>query len=323
MRKNILAIRHPRAAWIAGAAVVVLTLALAAPSGASKHKKHHGSRHAVQFEAEGAFLGITMQELTDELREGLNSKVEGGVLVSSVIEGSAAEAAGIKEGDIITEFGGKKVESPEALRKMIADQEVGDKIKVKVVREGKSQNVDVALGDLADAPMAFFHGRDGLRMMPPREEMKAMIANLRPRRLGVQAHELDEDLSSYFGVGAGEGVLVLGVEEETTAANAGIKAGDVIVGIGDDKVGSIGDIREAMSEVEKGDKIAITVVRKNKRVKLDGEIADAKTVWMNRLPHEWRRHGPVRGFGSGDEMRKELDELRKEVDELKKELDKS
>jgi S1-C subfamily serine protease len=321
MRDNILIGRNHSGAWTVGAAMVALVLAVAIPSGARADRGHHGSRHAVQFEAEGAFLGITMQELTDELREGLNSKVKGGVLVSSVIEGSAAEKAGIEEGDIITEFDGKKIESPESLRQMIAKKDVGDEVKVKLFREGKSKSVDVALGDLADAPMAFLRGRDHFRMPPP-DEMRAMIANLRPRRLGVQVHELDDkDLSSYFGVEPGEGVLVLGVEDETTAANAGIKSGDVIVGIDDKKVGSIEDIRDAMSDFEKGDKVAITVVRKDKRVKLDGEVADAKNVFMERMP-DWHPRQMMRGFDT-DQLRKELDELRKEVDQLKQQIDKS
>lgn len=324
MGTNTLAMRRPWvAAWTVGAAILTMAVVLVAAAGAHPHK-----RHMIRIESEGAFLGVTMQELTEELRKGLNSKAKNGVLVSSVVEGSAAERAGIEEGDIIVEFDGNKVESPDALRELIAEKEVKDEVSVKFVREGKSKTIDLTLGDWADhSPMAIFGDADRFEIALPRgEQFSSMIAHLRPRQLGVRAHEMDADLSSYFGVDEGEGVLVLGVEGETTAEQAGIKAGDVIVALEDKKVETIGDIREAMSALEKGDELNITVVRKNKRVKLKGEVQDAKNVWIDQFPREMRRHG--RGMhklylGVEDDLREQMKELRKELDELKKEFNKS
>jgi S1-C subfamily serine protease len=327
MKAKALALTRTRG--LAVAAMAAAILALVAVSIAA-HPGRHRDRQVIRIESQGAMLGITMQELTDELREGLDIKADGGVLVSSVIEGSAAEKAGIEEGDIIVEFDGKEVDSPEDLRKMIGDREVGDEVKVKLVRDGKSKTFDVALGDWEDHPdIALFNNGERFSIALPDfdDDVRGMIASLNTRPLGIRAHEMDDDLSDYFGVKEDEGVLVLDVVKESTAEGLGVKSGDVVVAIGDDKVKNIHDIREAMDDKETGDDINVTVLRKKKKVELKGKVAEDANVWVQRFPREWREHyGPrVRGYMNDmqRDLREEVDELRREVEELKKELDKS
>jgi S1-C subfamily serine protease len=274
-----------------------------------------------------AFLGVLMQELSDEVLEGLDTTVKRGVLVTEVVEDSPAEKAGIEEGDIIVEFMGKKVDSPDELRDLVAEQEIGDEVKVKVMRGKRTETLKVALGDWADQPEFAWSGPDHFEFLAPHwDAAKNYISAVWPRGLGVQVSEVNEDLGSYFGVGEGEGVLVLDVHDESTAEALGVKAGDVIVEVEGEEVHSAKDIRGSLSELDEGDEVNVTVVRKKKRVELKGELKEGSNArWHYRL----KNHAPrmesftIPHIEVDDDVRKELDELRKEIDELKKELKKS
>ncbi|MDH3216512.1 MAG: PDZ domain-containing protein [Candidatus Krumholzibacteria bacterium] len=291
----------------------------------------HGDRrvkieHRMQGK-EGAFLGVKMQQLNDDLREGLGASVKHGVVVSEVIDGSPAQKAGIKEGDIIVEFAGEKVESPDELQRLVAEAEIGDEVKIKLIRDKKSKTYEVSLGDWADNPTMVWMGPDDFEVMvPDGDDVQALLGRLQPRRLGVRVSDVNKDLGSYFGVKEGQGVLVLEVEGQTTAEDMGVKAGDVIVRIEGEEVRSVSDIHETMSELDAGDEVNVTVVRKKKDVKLKGEVKDSADTWL----HSLRGHAPrMRSFSvpemhfDRDDLREELDELRKEIEELKKELKKS
>ncbi len=278
-------------------------------------------------EKKGAFLGVVMQELSDEILEGLNTSAKRGVLVSEVVEDSPADKAGIEEGDIIIEFGGKRVESPEKLRDLVAKREIGDEVKIKVVRGKRTKSVRVALGDWADQPDLAFGDIEHFEFLQPHLG-KAMnyISSVWPKTLGVQVSAVNEDLGSYFGVDEGEGVLVLDVHDESTAEALGVKAGDVIVEVEGNEIHSAKDVRESLSELEEGDKVNVTVVRKKRKVELEGELKEGSQA---RWHYKFKGHKPhTRSFRIphieyDDDLRKDVDELRKEIEELKKELKKS
>jgi serine protease Do len=98
------------------------------------------------------WLGVTIQQITSELAQQFNLGEEYGALVGDVIELSPAEKAGIMRGDVIIEFDGKQVEDPFTLRNTVANTPPGTKVKVKVIREGKTKTVTVEIGELqADA----------------------------------------------------------------------------------------------------------------------------------------------------------------------------
>lgn len=287
--------------------------------------KDHREKRVVVEKApgQGAFLGIMMQELDEGVREGLDTTAKRGVIVTEVIDESPAAQAGIQDGDVIVEFEGKKVDSPEELRKLIADQGVGEKVSVKLVRGKESKTVELTLGDWADQPaMAWMQDNDDDAMAPWHALRHYATAMVWPGRLGVRISELNEDLGSYFGVKAGEGVLVLDIEEKSTAEAVGLKAGDVIVKVKGTEVKSARDIREGLEDADPGDEIAVTVVRNKKTVELKGEMKEGEGVM-------WRGDAPgmrslfIPGDSDNDDLRRELDELRKEIDELKKELKKS
>ena len=309
-------------ASIVGALLVSCLVVQGAVAGGSRHKD---KKTIIEMSGQhGAFLGILMQELTDEVLQGLNTDTRRGVLVTEVIDDSPADKAGIEEGDIIVELMGKRVSSPDELRERIAGRDVGDEIKVKLMRGKRSKTMKVTLGDWADQPaMAWIEPDD---LYGHWDKAMNYVSNLWPRRLGVRVSKINDDLGAYFGVKEGEGVLVLGVEDDSTAEELGVKAGDVIVEVEGEEIHSAGDIRESLSELDKGDEVNVKILRKKKNVELKAELKESShTTWF----YNFRDHAPrVRAFtvpeaDYGDELRKELEELRKEFEELKKELKKS
>ena len=303
------------AVFIFGVAGVPTSGVSPAFAGKKKHKKHSKMRQIIH--RSGAFLGVNMQELTDESRKGLDIKVKNGVLIT-VIEDSPADKAGIEDGDVIVKFGRKKVTSPEQLIELVQDADVGDEVKIELYRDDESMKVEVTLGDWADRSTLSFVVPDDFEFVP------SFVSSLRPFRLGVRVSELDEDLAPYFGVEEGEGLLVLGVSDESAAEGAGVKAGDVIVEIEGSEIRSVGDIHEAMSEMDAGDEFEITVVRKKKNVKLDGKMTEhSRAFFGDRVFSRNGRAPHVQMFRGNDDLRKEMKELREELEQLKKEVKKS
>ncbi len=275
------------------------------------------------------FLGVTMQELDEGLRKGLDVKVRAGVLVAEVVDGSPAQEAGIESGDIIVEFKGRKVESPSGLRGMVEKSEVGDTAKVKVIRDNKARTITVTLG-------AHSEGDSWSVVAPDRFEWfgggKGGLADVFGRgRLGVRVTELNDDLGAYFGVKEGEGVLVLEVTEGSVGEKMGIKAGDVIVKVDGEKVGSTADLKEAVGDVELGEAFDVVLVRSKADVTLRGEMdEEAVKAYTKVLPRKFDVRVPkfeLRGVPEVEmpemkSLKKEMENLKKELEGLKQELKK-
>jgi predicted metalloprotease with PDZ domain len=143
-------------------------------------------------------------------------------------------------------------------------------------------------------------------------------------RLGVKVADLNEGLAPYFGVEAGGGVLVLDVVEESAARKMGIEAGDVIVTVQGEKIGSTEDLTEAVAEFETGEKMDIGVVRTKKELTLHGEAGE------NLADHYIKafRFAPDKHLSKAEKFDArgipdvEMEKIRKEMDDVKRELEK-
>lgn len=242
---------------------------------------------------ERGFLGVSLQRLGDGEREKLG--VTHGVLVLAVDKESGAAKAGIQKDDVIQSANGEKIRDPQSLAEVVRELAPGSAMKIGLWRDGKAQEVKAVLGKVERPKRLAWHGAP----LPKLIRSGAY--------LGINLLELDDDLAAYFGVKAGEGVLITGVEKDTPAAKAGLKAGDVIVQMADKPIKASVDIHEALAALKKGDTISISVMRHGKKETLKAE------------PDHERRHRIVRFF-SGDKdigiEHLELPELNIEIPDI-------
>jgi serine protease Do len=262
-------------------------------------------------------MGVYMQELTRDIREGLGLDVKRGVLVSGIEDDSPAAKAGFEDGDVIIEFNGAGVDGPDDLRDMVMDLSPGDEVPVVVFRDGERKTLTVVLGEREEGwSWGDRHGDFGRQFKVfSGDGPHAMHALFGGPRLGVQVSELNDDLASYFDTEADEGVLVLDIVDDSIAEKCGVKPGDVIRKVGDEPVASVDDLRDALARYDEGDEFQVTVLRKGKEKTLDAVMDDqsVKTFWSGDSPH-------LRLKVDRDEIDRALDELRDEIKQLKKQI---
>ena len=167
------------------------------------------------------FLGITLEPVSDAVRSALAMEEGRGVLVGTVVEGSAAEEAGMASGDVILSMDRRPVRGPRELIRTVAAHAPGDRLDLEVWRQGRVLRLGVHL-------MRRPEGRPG-GSEPPRKTRAAD-----GDRLGITAVGLTDQLADYF-VAPG-GVLITSISPGSAAEVAGLLAGDVIVAVGDSEI---------------------------------------------------------------------------------------
>ena len=262
-----------------------------------------------------------MQELTKDVRNGLGLKIKSGVLVSDVMDDSPAEEAGLRDGDVIIEFDGKKVRSPRDLKRLVLRADGGDEVAVKIVRGNKKKTLHITVGEEPES---------GSFTLDLPEDLSGFTGGLLSffnpaRRLGVRVTDLNKDLGGYFDVGEWEGVLVLDVEDDSPAAQGGVKPGDVIVELNGEKIRSVDQLKDEVGDLEDDENVDLKVIRRGKGKKLSVKIEEDEGAWSLR---SWKHRRPfgVRVYISDrdrESLRREIRELRKEVEKLKRKIEKS
>ncbi|MFZ5877146.1 MAG: DegQ family serine endoprotease [Nitrospirota bacterium] len=195
------------------------------------------------------WLGVTIQEVSPELAKQFGLKEARGALVSDILEGSPADKAGIKRGDVVVEIDRKAVENASQLRNLVAALQVGAKAQVKVIRDKKEKSFDVVIGeqpkDLA--------GKSG----EPSEEG----AGEGPLA-GIGVHDLSPDFAKRFGLPEDEeGVVVTRVEPGSVAEDAGVERGDLIVEINREPVRTTREFNRIAREIAKDESVLLLVNR--------------------------------------------------------------
>lgn len=241
------------------------------------------------------FLGIHPEEITRENmgRYGLSGEPRG-VGVRSVVKGSPAERAGLKEGDVIVRFDGEAVTSLRKLNRLIDEAAAGHTARVRILRGGSEQEVSATLARQQGFMPAFgsfqmpSFDTDAARRMAEElkkrgedwqlkgDEYRKRLEELQranpggayslvfgnSRRIGVSTTQLGKQLADYFGVSSG--VLVNSVESGSPADKAGIRAGDVITEADGTKIDEATDLSAAINRREEGE-VTLTVVRERKQ----------------------------------------------------------
>jgi len=206
------------------------------------------------------WLGVSIQNVTDEIADSLGMKKAAGALVLGISKGSPADKAGILVGDIITKFDGKEVKEMRFLPRLVAETDIGKVAEIEVLRKGSVKTLKITLGKLQEQEEA---NKDGDDNTGGNSENSSIV-------LGMSLNDITPELRSRYRLADDvPGVLVSKIAPTSQAARRGVKAGDVIVGIGDTAVESSKDVAPAIAELRKsGRKFALLRIIRGKNTTL-------------------------------------------------------
>jgi predicted metalloprotease with PDZ domain len=264
----------------------------------------------VETDAPG-YLGVRIESM--DRKDKQESGTPFGVRIAAVEKDSPAQKAGMLEKDIIQTYGGEKIRKPADLIRRVRATSPDSTVSVGLVR-GKAKVL--AAVKIVKVPKI-------------EREHKVIMREIGMRpRLGVRIHGLNDDLSGYFGVPADEGVLILEVDGDGPAMKAGLKAGDVIVRIGKEKVYETEDVTDILKGFKTGDKAEVAVMRKGRESLFQVALEEFSPKnfpfgWESRDPVDIRifKHGNGELMRIGEEPAVREEILRENLDEARESLE--
>ena len=188
------------------------------------------------------WLGVYIQNITPEIAAAMKLKTTNGVIVSQVLKDSPAEKAGLQQEDVIQSMNGQPLANSVELSTRIASDSPGSDVVLGILRNGKMLDVTVTLGKLNPKAQELAQG------VTTYEDLGLEVANIVPEL--VQKYHLSQDQT---------GVVVTAVEQNSIAAEIGIREGDVITKVEEVEVGSSPELQEQVSRFRPGDKIKVTL----------------------------------------------------------------
>lgn len=192
------------------------------------------------------WLGIQLQEVTTEIAAALSLKEQGGVLVAEVLDGTPAKKAGLESGDVILRLSDDTVANPNELSRRVASLSPGDKVRLRVLRDGKERNLTVTLGRRDEAEEAVD------------EEPSTDNDDSLSSEVGVRVSELDDSLRQRYRVPDDvEGVVVTAVRPGSPAQSAGLRPGVVILQVDGEDISTGDDLRAKVDNAKESNKDAL------------------------------------------------------------------
>jgi serine protease Do len=189
------------------------------------------------------WVGIGLQNLTPELMKGLNVREKEGALISQVYEGSPAEKAGLKVGDIIVQIDGKKIKDSQDVVREVLKRQVDQKIRFEVIRDGNRVEVSVTTTQMPSTPAE-------RKPAGPGKEW-----------FGLRVSTVTPDIAKQLGLAKAEGVVIEGVQMGSGAQDAGLRKGDVILEVNRQRIKDENDYRNAMEKITPGQGVLFLVSR--------------------------------------------------------------
>ncbi|MEO8997743.1 MAG: PDZ domain-containing protein, partial [Rhodanobacter sp.] len=193
-------------------------------------------------------LGVTMQTVSDDIVKAFKLDNGAGAAVVDVSPDSGAGRAGIQAGDIILSYNGQVLQQAADLPPLVGMTKPGSTVPVEILRSGKKQTLDVTISEASRDRNAV----NNQIIMPPSKSGSAA--------LGMTVQSLDNDTRKQLGLKSGQGV-VIGDITGPEAAQAGLQAGDVILMVNQQKVGSMAEFQAATREVKPGSTVLLLVRR--------------------------------------------------------------
>jgi serine protease Do len=212
-------------------------------------------------ETRRGWLGVRIQQVTDDIAESLNIKPARGALVAGIADDGPAKPAGIEPGDVIVKFDGKDIIKMGDLPRIVADTPVGKDVEVVVIRKGKEEIRKVKLGRLEDGE------KKELAAVKP--DAPAEPKSVVKRTLGLDLANLDDALRARYKIkDSVKGVVITGVDPGSNAAEKRLSAGDVIVEVAQEAVQNTDELQRRVDKLKaEGRRSALFLV-----ANADGEV---------------------------------------------------
>jgi serine protease Do len=214
----------------------------------------------------GNYLGIVTTEVTRENMGRYSMREPRGVVITRVAEDSPASRAGLKAGDVILRFDNEPVTTHNKLQRLISEAAPEQTVRLGISRNGSEQEVSVTVGRRKNSFQNIFEAypsqgtEEARRALDQMRQNQGTMSFFAGRRIGINTTPLTKQLAEYFGVTAGHGLLITSVVENSPAARAGLKAGDVIIDADGEKVESSGDLSRAINRKNEGT-VTLKIVR--------------------------------------------------------------
>ena len=236
--------------------VIGINTAISSPSGASagvgfaipiNMARHVMESLIAQGKVSRGYLALVPQDLNEDLAKAMGVPDEDGALVGDVMAGGPSDKAGIKRGDIITEFDGHKVKDSTDLRKRVAETAPDSRVDVKVVRDGHPQTLHVKLEERPEQDSA-----QRPATAPQKQELE--------KGFGLGLQELTPDVAHQLGYEQEKGALVANVAPGSPADEAGLRRGDLIQEVDHHRVDDVAASVRAM-KADRNDSVLLLVRR--------------------------------------------------------------
>ncbi len=212
-----------------------------------------------------AWLGVVTRSVDYDIAEAFDLDVKYGVIVNEVVDDSPAAEVGLQVDDVIIALDEHEITDYDDLVDWLSEYEPGETVTLGVIRNGEKLDLQVELaerprgGKLRKAARFFDFGK------------RNSYCSRMPY-IGVHVTDLTRQLGEFFGIEHGRGALISEIEEDSPAAEAGLRAGDVIVGIDSDRIRDAEDVVEYISETEPGDRITVALIREKAELTLEIEV---------------------------------------------------
>lgn len=203
-------------------------------------------------------LGVNIQDMNEALSKSFGRKDSEGALVSQVVEGSPAEKAGIKAGDIILKFNDNVVKGAAHLKNLVGKEKPGASANMSVYRDNKTLEIPVKIAERTQKALASSGATDS-----PGETSND---------LGIQIEKVPASVSSKMGLKDGEGLLVKDIASDGAGAKIGLRAGDVILEIDGTAVSGMDEFKKAVSTAKKNKVIRLMIQRGSAKIFLAGTL---------------------------------------------------
>lgn len=193
-----------------------------------------------------AWLGVSIQELNQDLSESLGIDDIEGILIADVVEDSPAETAKLQAGDVIIKVNDDKVNNPSELQINISSRSPGENVKLTIVRDKKTKTISVKLDEL-----------------PGEKTIAENIDENTDVELGFSVRANSVDLAREYGLDSKKGVVVVKVTPGSEAQQKGLRAGDRIVTLEGKNINDMDDYKNVFNKIEKNQTILILIETKN------------------------------------------------------------